>query len=91
MKNSKEILEIIQMVEMEGKRAYMLGKQLDISSVMTKLQLEFFANAARIKELLEKNMGEKPLDYESLPEQGIGLDGNMDSKEREEEKIITLE
>jgi len=91
MKNSKEILEIIQMVEMEGKRAYMLGKQLDISSVMTKLQLEFFANAARIKELLEKNMGEKPLDYESLPEQGIGLDGNLDSEEREEEKIITLE
>ena len=79
------------MVEMEGKRAYMLGKQLDISSVMTKLQLEFFANAARIKELLEKNMGEKPLDYESLPEQGIGLDGNLDSEEREEEKIITLE
>jgi len=91
MKNSKEILEIIQMVEMEGKRAYLLGKQLDISSVMTKLQLEFFANAARIKELLEKNMGEKPLDYESLPEQGIGLDGNLDSEEREEEKIITLE
>ena len=79
------------MVEMEGKRAYLSGKQLDISSVMTKLQLEFFANAARIKELLEKNMGEKPLDYESLPEQGIGLDGNLDSEEREEEKIITLE
>ena len=56
-KNDIEILEIIQMVEMEGKRAYLLGKQLDISSVMTKLQLEFFANAARIKELLEKNMG----------------------------------
>lgn len=91
MKNSKEILEIIQMGEMEGKRAYLLGKQLDISSVMTKLQLEVFANAARIKELLEKNMGEKPLDYESLPEQGIGLDGNLDSEEREEEKIITLE
>jgi len=32
-----------------------------------------------------------PLDYESLPEQGIGLDGNLDSEEREEEKIITLE
>lgn len=90
IKTSKDILEGILIIEMEAQRAYLLGKRLDVSAAMARLQMESFANIARIRELLEKQMGEKPLDYESLPEQGIGLDGNMDSEERKEEEIISL-
>lgn len=88
IKTSEDILEGILLMEMEAQRAYMLGKRLDVSAVMARLQMESYANIARIRELLEKQMGEKPLDYEPLPEQGIELGGPVDTEERAEEKII---
>lgn len=80
MKSSQDILRAIKQVEEEGKKAYMLGKALDISPLISRLQLEYFANVARIRELLEKNYGEKPLDYE--PESGtIELSRDLETEE----------
>lgn len=85
MKTSREILKTIKHIEEEGKKAYMLGKAIDISLVMNILQLEYFANIARIKELLEKHFGEEPLDYE--PESNtIEFRRDMDTTEWKKEE-----
>ena len=80
MKTSKDILALIRDVEEKSREAYMLGKVLNISALITQLQLEEFANVARIKELLEKHFGEEPLDYE--PDTGtIELSRDLETEE----------
>ncbi len=80
MRNSREILELKEKIEQKAREAYMMGKQLDITPLMSDLQLDYFANVSRIRELLEKKMGELPLDGT------IELCRDVDFKKQTEEK-----
>lgn len=79
MQSSKELLKTIQKIDEAAKDAYLLGKGgIDIGPLMARLQMESFANIARIRELLEKKFGEESLDGI------IELRGDLVSTEREE-------
>lgn len=73
-----EILSFKDIIQQKAREADLLGKRLDVSPLMFELQIENYANIARIRELLEKKFGETPL-------YGIELRGEVVTSEWEDQ------